>query len=335
MIEFLSSHSNIGQLIIAIISLVKKEYDVLQYSIVGGVISNIALLVGISIFIGGRGRVEQHFNQVHVQSLTSLLILGISALVIPLAFQAWADGPQNLKDAQLNALYRGTSVLVLLSCICLVLHSFKSQKYLVTGAQLGTEKGSSASPIQRDRLPNQEEKQLPSLDTETGDQKLNLNKTLFESTARRSRTNWARESSQKTLVIAAVIVITLLGFHTTFATDLDGLMAALQNVDINVSRAFIGLIVFPIIGCNLQVVTFARRDELPHSFAISIGSSAQLLTFVLPVTILIAFAIGDEAVTLSLNGFQITSLWISQISLMFATVRGKTYWYDTLDIKKT
>lgn len=43
-------------------------------------------------FFGGLNRIEQHFNVTVAQTAASLLALAVGSLIIPAAFQAWADG---------------------------------------------------------------------------------------------------------------------------------------------------------------------------------------------------------------------------------------------------
>lgn len=48
--------------------------------------------MGMCFFFGGLNRVEQHFNVTVAQTASSLLALAVGSLIIPAAFQAWADG---------------------------------------------------------------------------------------------------------------------------------------------------------------------------------------------------------------------------------------------------
>jgi Ca2+:H+ antiporter len=79
-------------LIISIIALLKGEVDIVQESLIGSILSNLLLVLGMSFFGGGLSRVEQHFNMTIVQTASSLLALSIGSLIIPSAYEAWADG---------------------------------------------------------------------------------------------------------------------------------------------------------------------------------------------------------------------------------------------------
>ena len=76
----------------SILALVKDEVDIVQESLIGSMLSNLLLVMGMCFFFGGLNRVKQHFNITVAQTASSLLALAVGSLIIPAAFQAWADG---------------------------------------------------------------------------------------------------------------------------------------------------------------------------------------------------------------------------------------------------
>lgn len=86
------TNSNAVELIVSIIALVKNEVDIVQESLIGSMLSNLLLVMGMCFFFGGINRVEQFFNITVAQTASSLLALAVGSLIIPAAFQAWADG---------------------------------------------------------------------------------------------------------------------------------------------------------------------------------------------------------------------------------------------------
>lgn len=91
-----NSSSNAVELIVAIIALVKKEVVIVQTSLIGSMLSNLLLVMGMSFFFGGVNRLEQHFNVVVAQTAASLLALAVSSLIIPTAFDSWSSGASRL-----------------------------------------------------------------------------------------------------------------------------------------------------------------------------------------------------------------------------------------------
>lgn len=64
----------------------------MQQSLIGSMLSNLLLVMGMCFFFGGLNRVKQHFNITVAQTASSMLALAVGTLIIPAAFQAWADG---------------------------------------------------------------------------------------------------------------------------------------------------------------------------------------------------------------------------------------------------
>jgi Ca2+:H+ antiporter len=87
-----ASFGNAVELIVAIIALVKKEVLIVQTSLIGSILSNLLLVMGMCFFFGGVNRIEQHFNVVVAQTAASLLALAVASLIIPTAFHKWSDG---------------------------------------------------------------------------------------------------------------------------------------------------------------------------------------------------------------------------------------------------
>lgn len=78
------------ELIVSILALTQKKVDIVQESLIGSILSNLLLVMGMSFFLGGLNRIEQHFNVTVAQTASSLLALAIGSLIIPAAFEAYA-----------------------------------------------------------------------------------------------------------------------------------------------------------------------------------------------------------------------------------------------------
>jgi|SRR5436190_21724873 len=83
---------NAVELIVSILALFKDEIVIVQTSLIGSMLSNLLLVMGMSFFLGGLNRLEQNFNVTVAQTASSLLSLAIGSLIIPTAFHAWSQG---------------------------------------------------------------------------------------------------------------------------------------------------------------------------------------------------------------------------------------------------
>lgn len=83
---------NAVELIVAILALVDNQVVIVQTSLIGSMLSNLLLVMGMCFFFGGLNRLEQHFNVVVAQTAASLLALAVGSLIIPTAFHNWSHG---------------------------------------------------------------------------------------------------------------------------------------------------------------------------------------------------------------------------------------------------
>jgi Ca2+:H+ antiporter len=77
--------SNVIELLIAIIALVKGDIDIVQASMIGSILSNILLVLGMSYFAGGLRFHEQLYALAGAQMHISLLGLSVR---YPLEFES-------------------------------------------------------------------------------------------------------------------------------------------------------------------------------------------------------------------------------------------------------
>lgn len=120
---------NAVELIIFIIALVKNEIRIVQASLLGSILANMLLILGMAFLLGGLRFQEQIYNSTVTQMSACLLSLSVMSLLLPTAFHAsFSDS----KDADRYTLKvsRGTSVVLLLVYILYILFQLKSHSYL-------------------------------------------------------------------------------------------------------------------------------------------------------------------------------------------------------------
>lgn len=78
---------NFPELIIAIFALSRGLQEVVKASLVGSIISNILLVLGAAMFVGGLRRREQFFNQTAASVQSSMLVLAMAALIMPAVYE--------------------------------------------------------------------------------------------------------------------------------------------------------------------------------------------------------------------------------------------------------
>lgn len=120
---------NAVELIIFIIALVNRQITVVQASLLGSILSNLLLILGMSFFFGGLRFREQIYNEKVTQMSASLLSLSVISLLVPTAFHA-SFRNVNLADAVVLKVSRGCSVILLLIYVIYLLFQLKSHSYI-------------------------------------------------------------------------------------------------------------------------------------------------------------------------------------------------------------
>jgi Ca2+:H+ antiporter len=83
---------NFPELVIAFFALIEGLQEVVKASIIGSIIGNILLVLGASMFIGGLRRDKQTFNRAAANAQSAMLLLALTALVMPAVFELVVGG---------------------------------------------------------------------------------------------------------------------------------------------------------------------------------------------------------------------------------------------------
>jgi Ca2+:H+ antiporter len=83
---------NFPELVIAVFALLEGLQEVVKASIIGSIIGNILLVLGAAMFVGGIGRNKQTFDRTAAGAQSAMLLLAMTALVMPAVFQLVAGG---------------------------------------------------------------------------------------------------------------------------------------------------------------------------------------------------------------------------------------------------
>jgi len=116
-----ASFGNLPELVILVLAINAGLPDIARASIIGSVIGNILLILGLSLLLGGWRHGIQRFNERMAGTNASMLILGVVGLGIPTLFHAVhpAHAPELL-------LSRWTAAALLLSYAAYVYFSFST-----------------------------------------------------------------------------------------------------------------------------------------------------------------------------------------------------------------
>jgi len=123
---------------------------------------------------------------------------------------------------------------------------------------------------------------------------------------------------------------TMLVVTITIAIGSELLVESLGEVvqQLHISSHFIGIILLPIVGnaCeHAAAIRFAVQDKPGLSIGIAVGSSTQIALFVVPLSVLIGWALG-QPMDLNLGSLNTTVMSIGVIVVLSIVVDGSATW---------
>lgn len=109
----------------------------------------------------------------------------------------------------------------------------------------------------------------------------------------------------------------------------DAIPEMLENND-NISEAFIGLIILPIVGNaaeHVTAVTVAAKNKMDLAIGVAVGSSIQIALFVTPVVVLLGWILNTN-MSLYFNIFETVSLFVTAFVVNFLVLDGRSNYLE-------
>ncbi|KAF9513028.1 hypothetical protein BS47DRAFT_1329887 [Hydnum rufescens UP504] len=294
-----ASFGNAVEIIVGITALLHGEVRIVQTSMLGSILSNLLLVLGMSFFAGGLVTHENEFSTTAAQTSASLMTLSCITLIIPAAYHATMEAKadstpplskllvapmveiDNTAESGLLIISRGTSVLLLMVYVGYLVFQLK------THADLFRPPPSQA----------QEEEEQESMS-----------------------------------MISAAISLLSVTVITSFCAD--WLVASIEETaeKYDIPKTFIGLILLPLVANAAEHVTsvwMAMKNKMELTIGISLGSSIQIAAFVVPLLVIVGWII-DRDLTLFFANFETTVLSVSVLLVNLLIQDGKSNYMEGL-----
>lgn len=122
-------------------------------------------------------------------------------------------------------------------------------------------------------------------------------------------------------VMTIIVSTALIALNTQYATD------SLQGLsEKHVSLSFIGMIILPIISLDLAAITNAIHGNMDISISLTLERCMQSALMVIPLTVLLAWCMGIDDMTLEFDTFSTLALFIAMIILGYVVQEGRSNW---------
>ncbi|KAG4304949.1 hypothetical protein PORY_001624 [Pneumocystis oryctolagi] len=284
-----ASLGNVVELIIAIIALNKGQLRIVQTSMIGSILSNDLLVLGICFIAGGLYYREQKFNMTAAQTMSSLMAVATSSLLIPAAFRLSLPSTDET-NKNIIILSRGTSIFLLIIYFLYLIFQLKTHTEFYDTVIEDTHKESIPPIISGILLilvtflvSVCAEYLIDSIDLFVTSH--NVNKTFI-----------------------GLILIPIVGKVIRDIIDLK--FITLGNAAEHVTAVIVSM-----------------KNKMDLAIGVALGSSMQIALFITPSLIIIGWIIG-QPLTLYFKTFETVIMFISVFIINYLIQDGKSNWLE-------
>src|SRR5947209_2360123 len=264
-----ATFGNAPEIIIGIFALQQGLISVVKASIIGSIISNMLLVLGSSLALGGWRWGKQYFNARDAGKYSAMLVLVLAAFAIP------TTATLVIQDSG-----RIQSISILIAIILLLVYVM----YLATHV---------LNVHSTRRSPRQQRKLTAPLPPPSGPAEVE-DEPLVEASASDGKADPVVPGTRTAKPWLSALLLLIATVATAWNSEL--LVNAIRPVTVQLgwSPVFIGLVIIPIVGNAAEhssALYIAFRDRVDLSMAIALGSSIQVAALVAPLLVLPSFTI--------------------------------------------
>ncbi|CAK7272452.1 Vacuolar calcium ion transporter [Sporothrix epigloea] len=304
-----ATFGNAVELIVSIVALRQGQIEVVQSSMLGSILSNLLLVLGMCFLLGGiwnmrdqdNNPMEQSFATVTAQTSCSLMALSMASLIIPATLYNAIDNSadKEAKDASILTLSRGTAVILLVLYVLFLWFQLRTHSNL----------------FDPETTPSAFVNGLHSDEDNDVD-----NELTAEEEEEPHMSPWSAAG-------VLVVVTLLVSICAEYLVDsIDEIVASGK-----VSKSFIGLILLPIVGNAAEHVTacvVATRNKMDLALGVALGSSIQIALLVTPSLVIVGWLILDQPMSLRFGMFETVVFTLSVLVVAYTVQDGKSNYLE-------
>jgi len=247
-----ATFGNVTEVIIAIFALYEGKVVVVKCSLLGSILSNLLLVLGTSLFLGGLANLgtEQPYDRMQADVSTGLLILGVLCHSLPLMLRyAESSGEHAVVswDAGLE-LSRACSVVMLLAYVAYLFFQLKTHRQLFEPQEV----------------------------EDDGDDSVSQDEAVLGFP---SAMIWLGVMTLMTAVLSEFVVSTIEAASKSWELSVSFISIILIPIVGNAAE-------------HAGAVIFAFKNKLDITLGVSLGSATQISMFVVPLSVLVGWIMG-------------------------------------------
>ncbi len=293
-----ATFGNAPEIIIGIFALQQGLISVVKASIAGSIISNILLVLGSSLAIGGWRWGKQYFSARDAGQYSAMMVLAVSSLLIPFTATTVIKDAQSIQSFSVAI----AVVLLLVYIMYLSLHVF----HVRSSRRNPTRRGKYAPPPPP---ANTEDEEVEAVTGNPDPRQVD-----------------PQRIPPKPWLAGLMLLIATIG--TAWNSEL--LVGAITPVasQLGWSKVFIGLVIIPIVGNAAEhssALYIALKDRLDLTMAIAAGSSVQVATFVAPLLVLVSLFYTTH-LDMVFHPLELVILALASILFALISLDGESSW---------
>lgn len=295
-----ATFGNLVELIIALWALEEGLVDVVKASITGSIMSNLLLVMGLSMLLGGLRYKEQTFQPLLARVNASAMNLAVIAILLPTSIDIIAEA---VPDATIQTLSGAVAIVLIIVYGLSLLFSMKTHAYLYDVGVVENTPDVLLLPPGQGATPDQSPKDDPA--------------AAAIAVPKPRLWRWVGVLVATTLVVA--VESELLVDNLAVATDQLGL-----------TQLFAGVIVLPLIGNaaeHASAITVAVKNKMDLSVAVAVGSSLQIALFVGPILVLAGWLM-HQPMDLDFGPLDLLAVAVSVLIANSISVDGRSNWLE-------
>ncbi|WP_204142020.1 calcium/proton exchanger [Halomicronema sp. CCY15110] len=299
-----ATFGNATELIIALIALNEGLVSVVKSSIVGSIISNLLLVLGLSMLLGGIKYKEQDFQPVMARVNASAMNLAVIAILLPTAVGFTST---TVPELTLQKLSDAVAVILIAVYGLTLLFSMKTHTYLY---DVGTAEYAALPDEAASSPPTASDHDASDHDASDHD---------------------ASDHAEHTPNLKIWIPV-LVGATLIVAVESELLVNTLEAAteQLGLSSLFTGVILLPIIGNAAEhatAVTVAMKNKMELAVSVAVGSSMQIALFVAPILVLAGWLL-DEPMDLNFDALELVAVAVAVLITNSISSDGRSNWLE-------
>jgi len=300
-----ATFGNAVELILSIIACSHGLIYVTQSSLLGSILSNILLVLGMCFVAGGIKYSTQSFSLLAAGTGGNILLVAAFAVLVPSALRAQLSNLLLLPNVTL-----GMDLLSYENATITLEEAYTQQEAIANKTLLEVSRGTAIVLIflYGTYLTFQ----------------LFTHKKLFE------EAEGSEEEEAK--MHPAIALFTLVGVTVLVGVCSEYLVGSIKGIiaATGITETFTGLILLPIVGNaaeHLTAVRVAYKNKMDLAIGVAIGSSVQIALFVTPVLVIIGWIIG-QPMSLYFQPFQTVVMFMSVLVVYAVINDGSSNWIE-------